>query len=81
MMFNEGKITNGILLEPLDGDDKKWVLSCVENDEVRGIVVVKRVVDVGNIKDDEPLFLLPLIKMIKLQIERINELNNNKGGQ
>ena len=75
MVFNEGKITNGILLEPLDGDDKKWVLSCVENDEVRGIVVV------GNIKDDEPLFLLPLIEMIKLQIERINELNNNKGGQ
>ena len=72
MMFNEGKITNGILLEPLDGDDKKWVLSCVENDEV------KTIGKLGNIKDDEPTHL---VKMIKLKIERINELNNNKGGQ
>lgn len=72
MMFNEGKITNGILLEPYNGDDKEWFMSCVENDEVK---VIGRL---GNIKDVEPTHL---VKMIKLHIERINELNNNKGGQ
>lgn len=72
MMYLDGKITNGILLEPYYGDDKEWVISRVENDEV------KTIGKLGNIKDDEPTHL---VKMIKLKIERINELNNNKGGQ
>jgi len=73
MMYLDGKIKKGILIEPYgNGDYKEWFMSCVENDEVK---VIGRL---GNTKDDEPKHL---VKMIKLHIERLIKLNNNKGGQ